>query len=352
MSSKQASRSVNEKVTAPSASSRAFEKELAELEVLAESWKARTSFGPEAVEHLRKALAHRNNFIVAKAAKMVAEAEIFALLPQVLAAFDRFFIDAVKSDPQCWAKNALSKALVKLEHRDKDAYLRGMRHHQMEPVWGGQSDTAGALRGTCTHALVDCPGISDHELLTALLEPLTDSDKTVRVEAARALAQVGGTSALLLLRFRALLAKDEPEPEVLGAVYSSLLSLEGAAAIPLVAKALEDGGDQAAEAAFALADTRSAESLAVLLARLREGADAWFTSVLLSAIALTRLPDALEFLIAMVARDAREAPAVIEAIGRTVPTSEVRERLEQAVEQSDSPRLRQAFSVHLPPIPK
>ena len=127
--------------------------------------------------------------------------------PDVLAAFDRFFVDAAKSDPQCWAKNALAKALVKLEHRGKDAYLRGMRHHQMEPVWGGQSDTAGALRGTCTLALVDCPGISDAELLAALLEPLTDTDKTVRVEAARALGQVGGVSAALLLRLLAMKAR-------------------------------------------------------------------------------------------------------------------------------------------------
>ncbi len=298
------------------------------------------------IEHLRKALAHRNNFLVAKAAKLVADAELSALLPEILSAFDRFFIDAVKCDPQCWAKNALSKALVKLEHRSKEAYLRGMRHHQMEPVWGGQSDTAGALRGTCTHALVDCPGISDADLLEALLEPLTDTDKTVRVEAARALAQVGGVSAALLLRLRALLGKDEPE--VMGAVYSSLLALEGAAAIPLVTRALEDGGDMGAEAALALADMRSSEALAVLLARLREGADAWFSSVLLSAVALTRLPEATDFLVAAIADDAPEAPIAIEALGRTAPSAELRARVEQAVEQADSPRLRKALREHLP----
>ena len=83
----------------------------------------------------------------------------------------------------------LSKALVKLEHRSKDAYLRGMRHHQMEASWGPPVRfRCRRLRATCAHALVDCPGISDAELLTALLEPLTDSDKTVRMEAARAIA--------------------------------------------------------------------------------------------------------------------------------------------------------------------
>jgi hypothetical protein len=334
----------------PAASSRGFDKELAELDALKSALLSEADPDKNAVDYLRKTLAHRNNFLVSNAAKLAADADLVALLPDVIAAFDRFFIDATKSDPQCWAKNALSKALVKLGHRTKDEYLRGMRHHQMEPVWGGQSDTAGALRGTCTHALVDCPGISDADLLTALLEPLTDSDKTVRMEAARAIAQVGGVSAALLLRLRALVGKDEPE--VLGAVYSSLLSLDGQAAIPLVAGALENGDDTSAEAAFALADLRSTEALAALLARLRAGADAWFTSVLLSAIALTRLPEAMDFLIAAVARNAREAPAALEAIGRAAPSNDLRARVEQAVEQADSLRLRQAFREHLPPTPE
>jgi hypothetical protein len=326
--------------------SRGFDKELAEIEALSEALKAGARANTDQVEYLRKTLAHQNNFIVSKAARLIADAEIAALLPQVLAAFDRFFIDAEKTDPQCWAKNALSKAMVKLEHRSKDEYLRGMRHHQLEPVWGGRSDTAGALRGTCTHALVDCPGMSDAELLTALLESLTDGDKTVRMEAARAIAQVGGVSAALLLRLRALVGKDEPE--VLGAVYSALLAVEGAAAIALVAKALEEGDDTSAEAAFALADLRSAGALAALLARIRAGADAWFTSVLLSATALTRQPEAMDFLLAMVARDAREAPEAIEAIGRTAPSTEVRERVKETVEKADSMRLRKAFNQFFP----
>ena len=183
--------------------SRGFDKELAELEALKGD-----ALNAAAIERLRKVLAHRNNFIVSKAAKLVADGELFALLPEVLAAYDRFFLDAAKTDPKCWAKEALAKALVKLEHRAKDTYLRGMRHHQLEPVMGGKSDSAGALRATCAHALVDCPGISDADLLTALLEPLTDTDKTVRMEAARAIAQVGGVSAALILRLRALLGKD------------------------------------------------------------------------------------------------------------------------------------------------
>jgi hypothetical protein len=348
MSTKQASRAPK----TPS-STQSFDRELAQIQTLSEELKAGAALEPAQREFLRKSLAQRNNFLVSKAAALVADAALSDLLPEVLSAFDRFFINAPKSDPQCWAKNALSKAMVKLEHRQKEPYLRGMRHHQMEPVWGGQSDTAGALRGTCAHALVDCPGISDADLLTALLEPLTDADKTVRMEAARAIAQVGGVSAALLLRLRALIGLQwhgDEEPEVLGVVCASLLSLEGASAVPLVAKALEAGDDIAAEAAFALADSRLNEALAALLARHREGTDAWFGSVLLSAIALTRLPEAMDFLIATVARDAREALGAIEAIGRIGPSAELRGRLEQAIEEADSIGLRKAFEQHLPPL--
>jgi hypothetical protein len=334
------------RASSTASASRGFDKELAELEALSEAIKSGASLNVETIERLRRALAHRNNFLVGKAAKLVADAELFALLPDALAAFDRFFVDAAKTDPKCWAKNALAKTLVKLEHRQKDAYLRGLRHHQLEASWGPPVDSAAALRATCAHALVDCPGISDADLLTILLEPLTDQDKTVRMEAARAIAQVGGVSAALILRLRALLGNDEPE--VLGAVYSSLLAVEGTQAIPLVATALKEGGDLAAEAAFALADMRAPEALAALVERLRAGADAWFTAVLLSAIALTRLPEALDFLIGIIASDAREAPQAIEAIGRAAPNAELRARVQQAVEKTGSERLGQAFRQHLP----
>jgi hypothetical protein len=343
MSPKRASHSAQ-----PVSSSRGFDTELAELEALSGAFKTGASPNAAQVEQLRKALAHRNNFLVAKAAKLVTDAELAALLPDVLAAYDRFFIDAEKSDPKCWAKDALSKALVKLEYRSKDAYLRGMRHHQLEASWGPAVDSAGALRATCAHALVDCPGISDAELLTVLLEPLTDTDKTVRMEAARVIGQVGGVSAALLLRLRAVLGRDEPEPEVMGAVFSALLSLEGERAIALVSGYLEAGDDLAAEAAFSLADMRTPEALAALTDRYRAGADTWFGSVLLSAIALTRLPQAFDYLIAIVARDAREAPAAIEAIGRSAPNAELIERAHQAVRKAGSPRLQQAMRQHLP----
>ena len=79
------------------------------------------------IEPLRKALGNRNNFVVAKAADLLRESQLEQLIPELLTAFDRFFENPGKSDPQCWAKNALSRALAALQHHDPDVFLRGMQ---------------------------------------------------------------------------------------------------------------------------------------------------------------------------------------------------------------------------------
>jgi hypothetical protein len=318
---------------------RSFERELAQLESM-------SGHVPDAagVERVRKALGNANNYLVAKAAKIVSEYGLTALLPEVLDAFERFFIDPVKSDPQCWAKNALVKALVKLECRDAAVYLRGLRHTQEEPVWGGQSDTAGALRGTCTHALVTCTGLSDAQLLDLLLEPLVDRDKTVRMEAARAIGHVGGASAALVLKLRILLRKEDPG--VLGACFSALLGMDHSdrrGVIDLVVEFLEDGEEASAEAAFALAEIHEPAGLAALVARRLKGADTWFTSVLDHAIVLTRLPEGMEFLLGVIENDPRQAASALEAISRAHPSPEARARVAASVQRLASERVLLAF---------
>jgi HEAT repeat protein len=323
---------------------RSFERELAQLEALS----GHVPDG-DGIERVRRALGSENNYLVAKAAAIVADQSVAGLLPDVLAAFDRFFIDPVKSDPQCWAKNALAKALVRLECRDATVYLRGLRHTQEEPVWGGHSDTAGGLRGTCTHALVACDEIPDTALLNILLEPLLDQDKTVRSEAARAIGQVGGVSAALLLKLRVLLRKEEPE--VLGACFSALLSMEQndrLGAISLVADFLDDGEEAAAEAAFALAETHEPAALSALIDRRRKGAELWFGSVLDQAIVLSRLPEGMDFLLGVVEKDARNAGSALEAISRVHSSPEVRARVAQSVARARSERVLLAFQQYFP----
>jgi HEAT repeat protein len=327
---------------------RKFEEQLAALDALRQQ-------PPEAaVDPLRKALANRNNLVVAKATDLVRQFQLTQLTPELLTAFDRFFEDPIKSDPQCWAKNSLSRALAHFEHQDAEVYLRGMHHIQLEPVWGGTSDTAGTLRATCALALVQCRSLLEADLLTHLIELLGDKDKAVRAEVARAIEQVGSSSAALLLRLRAILDSNlksrkpgqppEEEPEVLGACYSGILRIEGVTAIPWVARFLADGDDPAAEAALAIAGTHTPQAFETLKQRFNNESDPWFCSVLLSAIALTRQDAALEFLLDQVRTESPQAEAAIEAILRSAPSEEVTRRLEKLA--AANPRLSRAFAAH------
>ena len=321
-----------------------FEKQLAAMDELRQQ-------PPEVrLERLRKALTDRNNFVVGKAADLVREFQLAQLTPELLASFDRFFEDPIKTDPQCWAKNAISRALAAFEHQDADVFLRGMKHIQLEPSWGGTSDSAATLRATCALALVQCRRLPEPDLLAHLIELMDDQDKSVRVEAIRAIEHVNSTSAALLLRLRAILSPSlnskmrDDEPEALGACYSGILRIEGASAIPWVSRFLASSDDPAAEAALAIAGTHSPQAFNVLRERFAEASDPWFCSVLLSSIALTRQDSALEFLLDQVRTESLQAEPAIEAILRAMPSDEITKRLEKLV--AGNPRLARAFATH------
>lgn len=308
---------------------RAFEAQIAALEALREAPQE------SRLEPLRKALTQRNNFIVAKAADLTREFNLHDLTPDLLKAFYRFFENPEKSDPQCWAKNAIGRTLAAFEIQEPEVFLRGMRHIQLEAVWGGRSDTAGTLRATCALALVQCRRLTNDELLAHLIDLFADKEKTVRAELARAIEQVGSRSASLLLRLRATLAHDEPE--VLGVCYSGILRLEGISAIPWISRFLIGGDDSAGEAALAIAGTHSPQALDTLRKALDSASDPWFRAVLLSAIALTRQDAAMDLLLDLVKSDSLDAERAIEAVIRSIPSEELVRRLEDLVKSN--PRL-------------
>jgi hypothetical protein len=174
------------------------------------------------------------------------------------------------------------------------------------------------------------------------MELFGDKDRSVRVGAVRAIERVGSQSAALLLRLRAVLAADEPE--VLGACYSGVLSIEGTAAIPWISRFLSTADDTAAEAALAIAADRSPQALEALRERFLKERDPRFQSVLLSAIALTRQEAAHDFLFDLVRKDSVHAEAAIEALLRSAPSPAIIQHLERVV--SKNPRLARAFATH------
>jgi hypothetical protein len=300
---------------------RNFDYELANLEALREA-------PPEAAEpELTKALDLSNNFLVAKAATLTLHHRLTGLTPNLAASFLRFLENGAKSDPQCWAKNALAKSLAAFEYQEPELFLTGMRHIQLEPVWGGTADTAGTLRGTCALALVQCRELDSHRLLIHLIPLFADKELPVRVDAVRAVVQVGSDSAALLLRLRAELASDEPE--LLGSCYSGVLALDGPAAIPWAAKFLSPEDDAAAEAAMAIAQTHTLEAFQLLCNTFANARDQWFRTVVLSAIALTRQQEATDWLLSLIEKEHPHAADACEALCRSAPSAATLERLMQ-----------------------
>jgi len=300
----------------------------------------------EAVSALRKALADRVNLVVAKAARIVAERQLQALLPELLQAFTRLFEDPVRRDPQCWGKTALAAALKDLGYSESAPYLRGLQHRQMEPMWGGEADTAENLRGTCLLALVACPDVERGEALRCFVDALTEKAHTIRVEAARGLGQMAGDEGALVLRLKARLGDESAE--VMGQVFDSILAIEGARSLPFLAGFLKRADERGEEAALALGSSRLAGALDVLRQAWNVARDRDFRAVLLRAISLSRLDVALDWLVELV-RDGRlaDAKAALEALALHAASEEIRTQVKAATDGRE-PELMAEFQKRFP----
>ena len=290
--------------------------------------------GTAAAAAVRKGLNDRVGLVVAKAAKVAAELQMREVIPELVHAFDRLFEKPVERDPQCWGKNAIAKALAELDYRQSEAYLRGARHVQMEPVWGGQEDTASALRGICLLGLVTCSDVRRETVLRCLVDALTDRAQTVRVEAVRALAEMGGDEAALLLRLKA--RAGDTEPPVIGQAFDSLLRLEGAEAVGFIAEFLQAGsGDVQAEAAMALGASRLPEAVAALEEAWEHTRDPDLRDALVRAISAARQERGFAFLLKLV-RDGRaaDATAALDALAVHRESPEIWKRVREAVEEA------------------
>jgi len=284
----------------------------------------------EAVVELRKALLDRVNLVMAKAAKVIAERQLLELIPELLAAFDRLFVDAAERDPQCWAKTAIAKTLTELDYRESAPYLRGRQHIQMEAVWAGRQDTAQTLRGICLLGLASCNDITRSAILRLLVDSMADKAQVVRVEAVRATTEMDGEEAALLLRLKARVG--DSEPAVTGQVFDSLLRLERDSALPLVAEFLDGPDDIREEAALALGSSRIAGAVEILVNALPRAREPSFRKTVLRALSASRQEKALEFLFAMVREGLRaDMDAALEALELHRESAEIRLAIEAAM---------------------
>jgi HEAT repeat protein len=319
-------------------SKRDFEDRLRMLDAL-----RRTGDPAAAAPELKKALKDRSNFMAKKAAQVAAELGLAGLMPELLAAYGRFFDDPVKKDPQCWAKTAIAAALKDLGYDEPEPFYRGLAHVQWEPVWGGQEDSAGALRATCLVALPACRA-DTMELLVRMTDALADRDKGVRAEAAAAIAHLGHEAGAAILRLKARLGDEEPE--VLGRCFSGLLALEAFDPVGFVQGFLGSTDElERSEAAGALAAANQPQAFEAVRRFWQAEPDA--RRLLALALAASPFEQAAELWREAIEKEPIPvAEAAIEAFAASRFREKLTSEMEQAVNRRDSASLHRTWREH------
>jgi HEAT repeat protein len=279
---------------------------------------------PALLAELRDALGDKSNFVVAAAAEVVGERQLTDLVPDLVTAFHRFLVEPAETDTLCRAKIAVVEALDRIESDEAEVFRIGLRHVQPEPRWGGSDDTAAPLRGAAAFALVR---LNPRDLMLLLADLLADPEKVARSAAVRALGGSGALAAIPLLRFKARAGNEEPE--VVGECLSALMTAAPDESVSFVGQFLASPTEEVAEAAaLALAESRRPDALALLLAHWPKAHDESLRRVLLLAVAITRLPTGIDFLVdVLAAGDAETTSAAVAALAIHRHNPAVRERV-------------------------
>lgn len=266
----------------------------------------------EAIALLKQAIQSKHAIAVARAAKIVSKANLSGLIPNLVAAFERLMLNAAATDPNCIAKKQIAEALYRLDYSQETLFLNGIRHVQMESVWGGKVDTASGLRGICALGLVR---MNYAEVLVELADLLADPEPEARIGAARAIAYSENPQGVPLLRLKVKVG--DKDPQVLSECFMGLLKLAPAQSLALVSEFLEQPEPQICEmAALALGESRILEAFPILRQWWQKTRSAELRQSALLAIAMLRQDEAVEFLLALITEgklaEAKEAVVALE----------------------------------------
>ena len=169
-----------------------------------------------------------------------------------------------------------------------------------------------------------------------------DKEKIVRVDAVRAIAQLGGVESVLLLRLKSLTG--DPEPEVIGQCFVALLDLSPADYIPFVANFLSVDSDVRSEAAAALGELPDPAAVAALTDHFGESKDPEAHRAILLSLGASRLEPARDFLLATLENGGSDdAIASVRALAVSRFRDEVRDRVAKIANDRDEPKLTAAL---------
>jgi hypothetical protein len=312
-----------------------FDEQLAALQALREQPDT-----PTARAELQRALESRSAALAAAAANIIANAELRGLEPALIAAFDRFMHEPDKSDKGCAAKHAIARALYHCAADCDALYLRGVRHVQFEPIWGGKQDVAVELRATSALALVQ----NDYaQVMVELARLLTDAEAGARAGAAQALGVTRHRDAAVpLLRFKIL--SGDADARVLGTCLSSLLATDPTDSLQFVVELLSaPGGERREAAAIALGESHLEGAFVPLRDACENAALPAERSAALLGLSLLRSEPAWAYLIGLVCEAPQpQARQAIEALAVFRHDADLRVRVLSATAQRE-PAL-QAFA--------
>ena len=262
---------------------------------------ARNPLGADEV--IRKALADRSASVVVTATRRLLDLDLPGMTAELVAAYERFLQDPIKRDPGCRAKTWLLKALERQGYYEHEFYVRAIAYRQLEPVFGGNEDTAVELRGLAAMGLA---GSGWDQAAEHIVPLLVDRATPARISGVRALCGLG---ELLVLRLKAL--QEDEEPQVTAECLEALLILQGAHALEFVLGFLDGGTELGEMVALALGASRLPEAFPPLRAAWEARFD---RRTLLIAMATLRIPVADEFLRELVAAGA-DGIEVLEPFG-------------------------------------
>ena len=281
--------------------------------------------------------------MVAKAAKLAGELRLSGLIPDLVAAFDRLWVNPAKLDKRCAATTEIVNALYELDYTEPDIYLRGIRHVQKEASFGPPVDVAAKLRGMCAQGLLRTRSADG---MAAAVDLLVDPEPPARLGAVRALGSNGGEAGALLLRLK-VLAGDK-DPEIIGECFTALIAAGKEQAVPFVAGYMEADDEVIAEAAiWALGQSRQTAALAVLKEKWERTVERSVRKVLVAALAASRLEEAVDYLVLQLrSADIRTAEDILIAMSNYAGAESQRQLVAAAVQERDEPAVTKLFKQH------
>jgi len=254
---------------------------------------------PEALQELKAALASKSNLVAARAASIAGQADLYDLVPQLCAAFDRFMVDPVNTDKTCQAKIAIVVALARLGAAD-EVLVKAARHVQMEPAFGGPIDTAAELRAIAIVALAERNHPASLEIASELL---ADKEPRARMGALNSFETLPSAGAAALLRYKALRYFKPHEPEdalEIAEILRTLLVCEPGDLRLVEQLMLDDDPDMAALAALAIGEARPRGAFEALARAYDARLEGEFRAGVIAAMAMLREDQAQDFLLGVV----------------------------------------------------